>query len=514
MDNRIEKMLERRSKIIAGGGEKRIVKQHESGKMTARERINELLDDKSFVEIDTFVTHNCTNFGMGKVDAPAEGVITGCGTIDGRLVYVYAQDFTVIGGTLGEMHAKKICKVQDLALKMGVPIIGINDSGGARIQEAVGALSGYGNIFYRNTKASGVIPQISVIMGPCAGGAAYAPALTDFVFMVEKTSNMFITGPTVIKTVTGEETTTEALGGAMAHNSISGVAHFAFPDEHVTLSNVRKLLSYFPSNNLDFVPDCDIQDDINRRCEELNTIMPDSANRAYDMKTVINSVVDDGDFFEVQRYYAMNLITGYARIGGVSVGIVANQPRVKAGCLDIDASDKAARFISICDSFNIPLVNFVDVPGFLPGLSQEYGGIIRHGAKMLFAYSEATVPKITVILRKAYGGAYIAMCSKELGCDMMFAWPTGEIAVMGPEGAVDIIFKKDIDSSDNPVEARKAKVSEYKEKFSNPYQAARRGDVDEVIEPAETRQRIISALYMLSTKREDKPSKKHGNYPV
>ncbi|MEG2203810.1 MAG: carboxyl transferase domain-containing protein [Oscillospiraceae bacterium] len=514
MDKRIENLQERRAKITAGGGVKRIEKQHASGKMTARERISALLDEASFVELDAFVEHRCTNFDMEKTEAPGEGVVTGYGTIDGRLVYVFAQDFTVIGGSLGEMHAKKICKVLDLAIKMGAPVIGVNDSGGARIQEAVDALSGYGQIFYRNTIASGVVPQISVIMGPCAGGAVYSPALTDFIFMVDKSSNMFITGPSVIKSVTGEDVTAETLGGAMTHNTTSGVAHFVCANEEECLQQIRKLIGFLPLNNLDTAPVVPTEDDVNRLCEDLNTIMPDSSNKAYNMKDIITSVVDDGDFFEVQALYAQNMITGFARVGGQSIGILANQPRVKAGCLDIDASDKAGRFISICDSYNIPIVTFVDVPGFLPGVNQEYGGIIRHGAKMLYAYSEATVPKITVVTRKAYGGAYLAMCSKDLGADMVLAWPMAEIAVMGPDGAANVIFKKDIDSSENPAETRKEKIADYKEKFANPYQAAKRGFVDDVIEPSETRQKIASALFMLGSKRETRPPKKHGNFPV
>lgn len=514
MDNRLEKLQAKRAKIMEGGGQKRIEKQHASGKMTARERINSLLDENSFVEIDAFVEHRCTNFGMEKTEMPGEGVVTGYGTIEGRLIYVFAQDFTVAGGSLGEMHAKKICKVLDLAIKMGAPVIGVNDSGGARIQEAVDALSGYGQIFYRNTLASGVVPQISVIMGPCAGGAVYSPALTDFIFMVEKTSNMFITGPAVIKSVTGEEVTAEALGGAMTHNSVSGCANFVFPDEATTIAAIRKLVSFLPLNNMEKPPVVDTGDDVNRYCEDLNTVCPESANKAYDMKDVLTSVVDNGDFFEVAPYYAGNFLTGFGRVGGKTIGILANQPKVKAGCLDIDASDKASRFISFCDSFNIPLVTFVDVPGFLPGVNQEYGGIIRHGAKMLYAYSDATVPKITIVTRKAYGGAYLAMCSKDLGADQVIAWPTAEIAVMGAAGAANIVFKKDIDSSENPAETRKQKIAEYEEQFANPYQAAARGFVDDVIEPATTRQRLASALDMLSTKRESRPAKKHGNFPV
>ena len=512
--DKINDLRQRKETIQQGGGEDRIKKQHKSGKLTARERIEYLMDAGSFVELDAFVKHRCTEFGMEKMDAPAEGVVTGYGTVDGRLVYVYAQDFTVVGGSLGEMHAKKICKVLDLALKMGAPVVGINDSGGARIQEGVDALSGYGQIFYRNTIASGVIPQISVIMGPCAGGAVYSPALTDFIFMVDKTSQMFITGPQVIKAVTGEEVTAEDLGGAMTHNRTSGVAHFIADDEKQCIDDIKRLLSYLPSNNLETAPMFECEDDLNRVDEELNTIIPESSNKAYDMKDVIKRIVDNGEFMEVQPYYAQNIITCYARLNGASVGIIANQPKVLAGCLDINASDKAGRFIRTCDAFNIPILNLVDVPGFLPGTTQEYGGIIRHGAKMLYAYSEATVPKITMITRKAYGGAYLAMCSKDLGADMVFAWPAAEIAVMGPDGAANIIFKKDIETAENPAEARKEKIQEYKDRFATPYIAASRGFVDDVIEPATTRQRLISAFDMLSSKRETRPAKKHGNLPV
>lgn len=514
MDKRIEDLLERRKVVLAAGGEKKIAKRHEQGKLTARERILALLDPQSFVEIDAFVEHRCANFDMAETKAPGEGVITGYGTIDGRLVYVFAQDFTVIGGSLGEMHAKKICKVMDLAMKMGAPVIGMNDSGGARIQEAVDALYGFGEIFLRNTHASGVVPQISVIMGPCAGGAVYSPALTDFIFMVDKTSNMFITGPAVIKSVTGETVTADKLGGAMTHNTVSGVAQFVHQTEAETIAAIRKLIGYLPLNNMENPPVVPCTDDVNRVCTELDTIMPDSANKAYDMKAVINSVVDNGEFFEVQPYYATNMITGFARIGGKTVGILANQPKAMAGCLDINASDKAGRFISICDSFNVPMVTFVDVPGFLPGVSQEYGGIIRHGAKMLYAYSEATAPKITVITRKAYGGAYIAMCSKHLGADMVFAWPMAEIAVMGPDGAANIVFKHDIENSKDPAGTRAKKVAEYKAEFANPYYAAKRGYVDDVIVPSETRQKVAAALNMLESKRESRPAKKHGNFPV
>lgn len=511
---KIKELQELRQNITLGGGEKRIKKQHDAGKMTARERLALLYDENSFVEIDAFVKHRCTELGMQDVEAPGEGVITGYGTVDGKLVYAFAQDFTVIGGSLGEMHSKKICKIMDMALKMGAPLVGINDSGGARIQEGVDALSGYGNIFYRNTIASGVIPQISVVMGPCAGGAVYSPALTDFVFMVDKTSQMFITGPQVIKAVTGEDVTFEELGGAMTHNQISGVAHFISDNEEECIGEIKRLLSFLPSNNMEGVPVFDCDDDINRVEEELNEIVPDNPNKAYDMKEVIRHLVDNGDFMEVQPYYAMNIITGYARLNGKTVGIIANQPKVLAGCLDINASDKGGRFIRTCDAFNIPVLTLVDVPGFLPGTNQEYGGIIRHGAKMLYAYSEATVPKVTLIVRKSYGGAYLAMCSKDMGADQVFAWPSAEIAVMGPDGAANIIFKREIESADDPVTVRNEKIQEYKDKFANPYVAAQRGYVDDVLEPALTRQRLISAFDMLESKRETRPMKKHGNLPV
>lgn len=482
--------------------------------MTARERIAKLLDPDSFVELDAFVRHRCTDFGMDEVEAPGEGVVTGYGTINGRTVYVFAQDFTVMGGSLGEMHARKICKIMDLALKTGVPLIGINDSGGARIQEGVDALSGYGQIFYRNTIASGVIPQISVIMGPCAGGAVYSPALTDFVFMVEGTSYMFITGPEVIKAVTGEEVTPEELGGAMTHNATSGVAHFKARNEEECLEAIRRLLSFLPDNNLQDPPLVETGDDPGRMDESLREIVPPEPNRAYDVRDIITRIVDRGDFMEVQPYYAQNIVIGFARLNGRTIGIVANQPKILAGCLDINASDKAARFIRFCDAFNIPLVNLVDVPGFLPGTAQEYGGIIRHGAKMLYAYSEATVPKLTVILRKSYGGAYLAMCSRDLGADQVFAWPNAEIAVMGPEGAANIIFRKEIKESADPQKTRDERIAEYRERFANPYVAASRGYVDDVIDPAETRVRLIAALEMLVSKRETRPAKKHGNIPV
>ena len=506
IQEKIQDLKKRQEKVKLGGGQKRIDKQHEKGKLTARERVEKLLDPGTFVELDQFVVHRCVNFGMEKKEHPGEGVVTGYGTIDGRLVYVFAQDFTVEGGSLGEMHANKIVKVQDLALKMGAPLIGLNDSGGARIQEAVDALSGYGKIFMRNTSASGVIPQISVIMGPSAGGAVYSPALTDFIFMVKNTSQMFITGPQVIKSVTAEEVTSEALGGAMTHNSVSGVAHFATENDDDCIQKIRYLLSFLPSNNLDEAPVFDTGDDANRVDESLNTLLPDNPNQPYNMKDVIKSIVDNGEFFESQEHFAQNIITCFARFDGQTVGIIANQPSVMAGCLDINASDKAARFIRFCDAFNIPLVNLVDVPGFLPGTDQEYGGIIRHGAKMLYAYCEATVPKITVITRKAYGGSYLAMCSQDLGADQVFAWPSAEIAVMGPAGAANIIFRGDPDIQQ--------KTAEYMAEFATPYKAAERGFVDIVIEPKETRPRIITALNMLASKREARPAKKHGNIPL
>ncbi|KXG76533.1 Methylmalonyl-CoA carboxyltransferase 12S subunit [Fervidicola ferrireducens] len=514
MEQKLEILRQKREEVRLGGGEKRIKKQHESGKLTARERIEKLLDEGSFVEIDAFVEHRCIDFDMADTKAPGEGVVTGYGTINGRLVFVFAQDFTVIGGSLGEMHAAKICKIMDMAMKMGAPIIGLNDSGGARIQEGVDALKGYGEIFFRNTLASGVIPQISVILGPCAGGAVYSPALTDFIFMVDGISKMFITGPQVIKAVTGEEVSPEELGGGLAHNQKSGVAHFLASSEEECIESIKKLLSYIPSNNLEDPPYVEPSDEAYKIIEELNTLIPTDPNKPYDMKELIKKVVDDGDFFEVQPHYAQNMITGFARLNGRSVGILANQPKVLAGCLDINASDKAARFVRFCDAFNIPLITFTDTPGYLPGVAQEHGGIIRHGAKLLYAYSEATVPKITVIVRKAYGGAYIAMCSRHLGADQVFAFPTAEIAVMGPEGAANIIFKKEIEESADPIATRKEKIEEYRDKFANPYQAAKRGYVDDVIEPSTTRIRLISALEMLASKREKRPAKKHGNMPV
>ena len=506
VQEKIDEMLKKKEHVMQGGGAKSIEKQHAKGKLTARERLNLLFDESSFVELDLFVKHRCTNFGQEEKELPGEGVVTGYGTVNGRLVYAFAQDFTVEGGSLGEKHAHKIWKVMDLAMKMGAPCVGINDSGGARIQEAVDALSGYGGIFYRNTKASGVIPQISVIMGPCAGGAVYSPALTDFIYMVKNTSQMFITGPAVIKSVTAEEVTAEELGGAMTHNSRSGVAHFATENDEDCIEQIRYLLSFLPSNNMEETPRVDTGDDPDRQDESLNSVVPDNPNAPYDMKDVIRSIVDNGEFYEVHQYFATNIITCFARFDGRSVGIIANQPNVMAGCLDVNASDKAARFIRFCDAFNIPLVNLVDVPGFLPGVNQEYNGIIRHGAKMLYAYSEATVPKVTVITRKAYGGSYIAMCNRELGADQVMAWPTSEIAVMGPAGAANIIFRKDPD--------KEARTAEYIKEFATPYKAAERGYVDMVITPSETRPYIITALNALSSKREANPTKKHGNIPL
>ncbi len=506
VQEKIDLMHAKKEKILLGGGQKRIDAQHGKGKLTARERIDMFFDEGTFVELDMFVKHRCTNFGQEKKELPGEGVVIGYGTVEGRLVYAFAQDFTVEGGSLGEKHAHKIWKVMDLAMKMGAPLIGINDSGGARIQEAVDALSGYAGIFFRNTAASGVIPQISVIMGPCAGGAVYSPAITDFIYMVKNTSQMFITGPAVIKSVTAEEVTAEELGGAMTHNSRSGVAHFAAENEEDCINQIRYLLSFLPSNNLEDPPIVETGDDPDRQEEFLNTIIPDNPNAPYDMKEVIRGIVDNGEFYEVHEHFATNIITCFARFDGRSVGIIANQPAVMAGCLDVNASDKSARFIRFCDAFNIPLVNLVDVPGFLPGVDQEYNGIIRHGAKMLYAYSEATVPKVTVITRKAYGGSYIAMCCRELGADQVMAWPSAEIAVMGPAGAANIIFRKDPDKDQ--------KTAEYVEEFATPYKAAERGYADMVIEPKETRPLVITALNALASKREAGPSKKHGNIPL
>ncbi len=515
----IEELKRRLTAAELGGGQDRIDKQHAAGKLTARERIELLLDAGSFVEIDALVTHRCRDFGMEKVSIPGDGVVCGYGTVDHRLVYVFAQDFTVFGGSLSETNAAKICKVMDLAVENGAPIIGLNDSGGARIQEGVASLGGYADIFLRNTLSSGVVPQISAILGPCAGGAVYSPAITDFIFMVEDTSYMFVTGPEVIKTVTHEEVTKEELGGASTHAAKSGVSHFTVPNDAACLAGIRELLSYLPSNNLDDPPPpaggAESEDDPNRESEALNTLIPEDPNKPYDIKQLIAGVVDDGKFMEVHAQYARNIVVGFARIGGRSVGIVANQPAYLAGVLDIDASLKGARFVRFCDAFNIPLVTFEDVPGFLPGTNQEYGGIIKHGAKLLYAYAEATVPKITVITRKAYGGAYCVMSSKHLRTDVNFAYPTAEIAVMGPEGAVNILYKRELDQAGAEApRVRAEKVAEYRAKFSNPYIAAERGFVDAIIEPRRTRPEIVRALRQLGAKRASMPPKKHGNIPL
>ncbi len=497
-----------------GGGEERIAKQHEAGKLTARERIELLLDPGSFVELDKFKTHRCADFGMEKHKIPGDGVVTGYGLVEGRQVFLFAQDFTVFGGSLSGAYAEKICKVMDLAMKVGCPVIGLNDSGGARIQEGVVSLAGYADIFLRNTLSSGVVPQISVIMGPCAGGAVYSPAITDFIFMVRDTSYMFITGPEVIRTVTHEEVTKEDLGGAQAHSMKSGVAHFAIDSEEATLRAVRELLSYVPLNNADDPPAQPCSDDPTRRDDVLKTIVPDNPNKPYDMKEVIKAVVDDRHFFEVHQLYAQNIVVGFARMNGRPVGVVANQPAILAGCLDIDASIKGARFVRFCDAFNIPLLTFVDVPGFLPGTSQEWGGIIVHGAKLLYAFAESTVPKVTVITRKAYGGAYDVMASKHIRGDVSFAFPGAEIAVMGPEGAVNIVFRKEILSAQDQNAERQRLIADYREKFANPFKAAELGYIDEVIRPEDTRPRAIRAFEMLRTKRQENPLKKHGNIPL
>jgi propionyl-CoA carboxylase beta chain len=489
-------------------------KRHEKGKYTARERIDKLLDPGSFQELDTFVRHRTTDFEMDKNRPWGDAVVTGHGTIDGRRVCVFSQDFMVFGGSLGEVMAEKMCKVMDLAAKIGCPVIGINDSGGARIQEGVVSLGAYGEVFVRNVRSSGVIPQISLIMGPCAGGAVYSPAMTDFILMVKKTSHMFITGPDVIKTVTGEETDFEDLGGAMSHNTKSGVAHFAADDEDACLEDTRYLMSFLPQNNLESPPDVMPTDDPQRGDPELDAVVPDSANKPYDMRDVVRMVVDDGEFFEVHEHYAENIVCGFARLDGITVGIVGNQPRALAGVLDIDAACKAARFVRTCDAFNIPLITFADVPGFLPGTEQEWGGIIRHGAKLLYAFTEATVPKITIITRKAYGGAYDVMASKHMLADFNFAWPTAEVAVMGPEGAVNVIYRRDIAGSPTPDERRGKLMDDYKARFANPYAAAERGYIDDVIVPHETRPKIITALKTLRTKREPVPKRKHGNIPL
>jgi len=511
---KIQKLRELREQTKLGGGKERIEEQHKKGKLTARERIDLLLDPNTFVELDPYVVHICSDFGMDERKIPGDGVVTGYGTIDGRLVYVFSQDFTVFGGSLGEMFAKKVCKIMDLAMKTGAPVIGINDSGGARIQEGVASLAGYGDIFFRNVLSSGVVPQISAIMGPCAGGAVYSPALTDFIVMVDKTSHMFITGPEVIKTVLGQEVTFEDLGGAMVHSQTSGVAHFLASNEEEGIAIIKKLLSYLPSNNMEDPPVAEPTDDPNRIDEHLAEIIPDDPDKPYDVKEIISSVVDNSDFLEVHPLWAPNIVIGFARLNGRPVGIVANQPKYFAGALDIQSSTKAGRFVRFCDCFNIPVVTFVDVPGFLPGVDQEHGGIIRHGSKLLYAYIEATVPKITLILRKAYGGAYDVMGSKHSGGDINYAWPTAEIAVMGPEGAINIIFRKEITSAKDPKQKRKELVGGYRQKFANPYITAQKAYIDDVIEPAHTRPKLITALEMLVTKREPRPSKKHANIPL
>jgi acetyl-CoA carboxylase carboxyltransferase component len=512
--DKIKELKELEAKLREMGGEKAVAKQREKGKLTARERLDLLFDKGTFRELDMFVSHRCVNFGMDKVEIPSDGVITGHGLVNGRPVFAFSQDFTARAGSLGEMHSKKICKAMDLALKAGVPFVGLNDSGGARIQEGVDALSGYGQIFFRNSAASGVIPQISAIMGPTAGGAVYSPAMTDFVFMVKKTSYMFITGPEVIKSVTGEEITFEELGGAKTHNEKSGVAHFACDGDKEALEQIRDLLGYLPANNMEDPPRVETGDDARRTDAALDAIVPDNPNKSYDMYDVIRSIVDSGEIFEPHQHYARNMIVCFARLNGRPVGIIANQPKVLAGCLDINASDKATRFIRFCDAFNVPLLTIADVPGYLPGSHQEWGGIIRHGAKLLWCYSEATVPKMLLVVRKDYGGSYLAMCSRDLGADMAFAWPTAEIAVMGAQGAANIIHRKEIQEAEDKEAKRREKIKEYEDLFSNPYCAASRGFVDAVIVPSETRPRLIDALEVLCNKRELRPPKKHGNIPV
>ena len=514
MREKLELLERRRAESELGGGEARVKAQHAKGKLSARERLDVLLDEGSFVELDRFVTHRSSDFGLEAQKFYGDGVVTGYGRIDGRLVYVFSQDFTVFGGSLSEAFAEKICKVMDLAVRNGAPMIGLNDSGGARIQEGVVSLGGYADIFLRNTLASGVIPQISAILGPCAGGAVYSPAITDFTYMVRGTSYMFVTGPNVVKTVTHEDVTMEALGGADTHAGTSGVAHFAHDSELASLQAIRELFRYIPSNNLGEPPRGRGTDPRDRRDETLLDVVPDNPNRPYDMREVITRIVDDGEFYEVQPDYAQNILVGFAHLGGFSVGVVANQPAVLAGVLDINASLKAARFIRFCDAFNIPVVTLEDVPGFLPGVAQEHGGIIKHGAKLLFAYCEATVPKLTVITRKAYGGAYDVMSSKHIRGDFNVAWPTAEIAVMGPKGAVEILFRKEITDSDDPAAATEAKIEEYRQKFAHPYIAAGRGYVDDIIDPRDTRRSLIDALETLQGKRDRNPPKKHGNIPL
>lgn len=513
-EQKLQELQKKKESIRLGGGQKAIDKQHEKGKYTARERIEKLLEPGSFQELSMFVSNRCTDLGMAGKDVPGEGVVVGYGTVHNRLVYVFSQDFTVMGGSLGEAHAQKIIKVMDLALQNGAPLIGINDSGGARIQEGVDALNGYGNIFYRNTISSGVIPQLSVIMGPCAGGAVYSPAITDFIFMVNQTSQMFITGPNVIKAVTGEEISEEALGGAVTHNRTSGNAHFLAESEDECFDMIRALLNYIPSNNQENAPYFESDDEANRTTPELMDVVPLDPKKGYDMREVVKTILDRDSFMEVHPYFAENITVGFGRLNGKTVGVIANNPKSIAGCLDINASDKAARFIRFCDAFNIPLLTLVDTPGYLPGTAQEYGGIIRHGAKLLYAYSEATVPKLTLIVRKAFGGAYLGMCSRSVGADVVYAWPIAEIAVMGPEGAANIIFRNEIKDAANPAEMRQAKIQEYRDQFSNPYVAAKRGMVDDVIDFAQTRIALINALEMCQNKRQQRPPRKHGNIPL
>ncbi|HOD53015.1 MAG TPA: acyl-CoA carboxylase subunit beta [Candidatus Cloacimonadota bacterium] len=514
IENKIQELRRKRELANLSGGEKRIAEQHEKGKLTARERIRFLVDPDSFEEFDMFVTHECTNFGMENSKILGDGVVTGCATIGGRMVYIFSQDFTVFGGSLSKTYAEKICKIMDMAMKVGAPVIGLNDSGGARIQEGVDALAGYAEIFWRNVQASGVIPQISAILGPCAGGAVYSPAITDFVVMDKKNSYMFVTGPKVVKTVLNETITTEDLGGARIHASKSGVAQFMTENEEETLTLIRKLVGFLPSNNMEDAPRIPCSDPVDRSCDNLVALIPDNPNKPYDIYDVIKSIVDDADFLEVSKQFAQNIVVGYGRLNGHTIGIVANQPKVLAGVLDINASVKASRFVRFCDAFNIPLLVLEDVPGFLPGSNQEHNGIIRHGAKLLYAFAEATVPKVTVILRKAYGGAYCVMNSRHMRADMVYAWPSAEIAVMGPQGAVEVIFRKDVKEAANPTQVLKQKEEEYREKFANPYNAAAKGFVDDVIEPANTRFRLIRAFEMLATKKESNPPRKHGNIPL
>jgi propionyl-CoA carboxylase beta chain len=514
IDKKLEELRRREKLAEMGGGKQRAERQHQAGKLTARERINLLLDEGSFQEMDKLVVHHCHDFGMEKKRIYGDGVVTGYGTIEGRTVYIFAQDFTVFGGSLSAANAAKIVKIMDLAMKVGAPLIGLNDSGGARIQEGVESLGGYADIFLRNVLASGVIPQISAIIGPCAGGAVYSPAMTDFIIMTKGISNMFITGPEVIKAVTHEDVSMEELGGAETHNAISGVAHFASENEEQTLALIRELLSFVPDNNMEDPPEKETSDPPDRTSDDLNFVVPDDPNQPYDIRRIIKEVMDDNYFFEVQELYAKNIVIGFGRLGGKSVGIVANQPDHLAGVLDINSSDKAARFVRFCDAFNVPLITFEDVPGFLPGVAQEHGGIIRHGAKLLYAFSEATVPKITLITRKAYGGAYCVMASKHIRADINYAYPTAEIAVMGPEGAVKIVYKSEINGAEEKENLRTVKIDEFREKFANPYIASEKGFVDEVIEPKITRPKLIAALKMLENKRDQNPPKKHGNIPL